>query len=345
MANIVELPECINLESLNYFLENFDCNNILVINKIIYMDKISLAHLEKYILKYSVRLIERTHILNNVRGIYQLDFLKNMVDHQLLQLIIPSDVTNIFINMHNFIYNIDIFKWYYYSGWKFNYDSSRVFQYILEYVIIDDIKWWHENNLPRDYTNTSLHITLARHLGEDLNYILNIILEDGVVHNIKYFNYIRRMVDMYIHKNNFAYLHSSDIIKVTDFCIKYGADFTIKNIVNNYLLNMEYVINLDPKINELFEYCIMKTMSERILTDKEVYRLYYFYVFSNYLKNLPKTIIDLIENILQLPIVIDLNNHKINNIIFKNLLNNMAENKERIDDLIKYNKIHVIDKN
>lgn len=338
MADIIQLPKCKNLESLNDFLAIFDCNSILSIDRITYMDKPTLNHFEKYILTYSIKVVESGYILKNITTstIYLLDFLKNMVDNKLLELYIQPDMTKYLIDEHNFNSTIEIFKWYYNSGWEINYDSNRVFKYFFEYDTIDAIKWWYENNLPRDYANLSLHIGLIDHHDSELDYILDIILSDDVVKYIKYFDYITNIVDLE---------EWDDVLKVTNFCINYGADFTINNIVYDCLFNMEYILKLNPKICDIFEYYILETIHGRELTETEITDLNIYYLFFDYIDHIPKNIATEIENIIVFPIKINIEEKKINNIIFVNLSYYMEKSKNRIDSLREQNKIHIIDKN
>lgn len=350
MANIVKLPYCEDLESLNEFLNNFDCNNTLSIVSGYDLPKVYiLCHLEKYITNYSVKIITDPEILLSVHTIYKLDFLKNLVDNQLLELSTEVDLTEIFIDQYNYTSTIDIIKWYYYSGWKFNYNCASVFGYVITYESFDAFKWWYENNLTRDYSDSILSIALTYTFGKHLSEFLDIILEDHVVSCIDYFNYMRFAIEAKydIREDIINTPCLNDIIKVTDFCIYHGANFKISHIVNYGLDMLVYTKNMNQVIHDLFEYYIFQTLTERKLTNNELKELYYYYVFECDANVVSNYILDHIENILELPIKIDLKNNNINNIHFGwcVLSENIVKNKSRFNDLIDIDKVCIIDNN
>ena len=306
-------------------LSDLDCNSIFEIEGLLTsnLDDDTLKILEKYFIENSVKGWVNHKFFFRCYKINVLNFIKNMIDYDLIELDIPTDITAVFRNYAT--YNIklaggfsitkdnicDIFKWYHSSEWKFTYEVYIVFREYISNSKMEDIIWWYENDLPRDYSLIKpLHFLFYE--SNTLKYFLNMMLLDNAVQSINYFD----CVDYVDYTNRITYNKSetdrlsfkpdiSNIRIFTNFCLENGAKFVIDDIVYNCLFPMIQLYTLDREVYNLFYDNFIWVIENRPLTRKEISRLYYGYLLLDCFDKLQKNVLEYIERILEFPIDIN----------------------------------------
>ena len=315
---IIVVPLFDTESELEKFLNTSDCNSILKIDKIIYsnLNENFLKKLEKYIIGSSIQLIVKDDILLQVPSVAMLTFIKNMIDYELLKINIPADITDI-LTKYTTVINInyrgticDIFKWYRSSGWEFTYDNAKVFMMYIKHSNLESIKWWYENEIPRDYSLVNID-DIIFHQPEFFKYLLNMMVLDNATHFINYFDCAQFIT------NDMGDLEDecdgSGILNIrifTDFCLENNVKFSIANIVYDCLYPITELSKFknDARIvgiYDLFFDNFLFVINSRQLTNEEISTLHHTYLLFNFFENLPSDVFQYVEHIFEFPITED----------------------------------------
>ena len=272
-----------------------------------------------------------------------------MIDYDLLKVNIPTDITSIFEDYDGVLVTgariddaSEIFKWYHSTGWQFTYDVSIVFRTFIRHADFENIKWWYENELPRDYSLIEVDDFIFNR-PEILKYFLDAMATGNTEYKINYFDCVEYITNDMDYSDDDTGIENLHIF--TDFCLDNNVKFDVANVVYDCLypmIDLYKLINekkISDKIYNLFFDNFLYTVNSRVLTNKEISGLHLGYLLPNCFDSLPPNVLQYVESILELPIYISLLSKKCTSDDYNLIIKSLYKNKLMCEKLISDGKI------